>query len=493
MRKKIILIGSGFGALSAGCRLATHGHEVEIFEKRDKPGGRAYVYEINGFKFDGGPTIITAPFMFDAIFQAAGKQRSDYFELVPVNPFYRIFDTEKRHFDYNNDLEFILNEIEKWNPADKEGYRRLVDSTRTLFEKGFLAMANRPFLKVSDLLRAAPDLIRMQSYQSVYQHVSKYIHDDFLRRVFSFQPLSIGGNPFDSSSLYGMIPYLEREWGVWYAPGGTGVIVESLVRLFEEMGGRIHFNAEVNEILVEGRRVSGVRLADSSVHRADVVISGADAASTYVDLIAERHRRVNKNARFKRTRFSSSLFVIYFGTSRRYTDAGLAHHNVILNERFRDLLDDLFKRRLLAEDFSLFLHVPTLTDPSIAPEGCESFCVMSPVPNLDADLDWTKIARAYRDRIMQFLEENYLPGLRSSIVAEHYIDPIHFKQTLNSYKGAAFSARPILTQTAWFRPHNRSEDFKNLYLVGAGTHPGAGLPGVLTSAMIVENLIQAAD
>jgi phytoene desaturase len=490
MKKRIIIIGSGFGALGAACRLASHGHEVEIFEKRDKPGGRAYVYEMNGFKFDGGPTVITAPFMLDDIFAAAGKRREDYFKLLPVNPFYRIFNSEGRSFDYNNDPAFILSEIEKWNPADKEGYQRFIQTTKSIFEKGFLELADKPFLKFTDMLKVAPDLIRLQSYKSVYSYISQFIKDDFLRRVFSFHPLLIGGNPFDSASIYAMIHYLEREWGVWYAEGGTGSIVNGLVQLFEELGGKLHLNAEVKEILVDDRRVSGIRLIDGSVHRADAIVANSDTANTYINLIPARYRKVNTDRRYEHTRFSMSLFVIYFGTRRRYTGSRLAHHNIILSERYKGLLEDIFNRKVLADDFSLYLHMPTITDPSIAPEGCESFYVLSPVPHLDADVDWTKMARPYRDRIMQFLEENYLPDLRANIAAEHYIDPLHFKNMLNSYKGAAFSVQPILTQSAWFRPHNRSEDFDNLYLVGAGTHPGAGLPGVLSSSIIVENLIQ---
>ncbi|NPV77768.1 MAG: phytoene desaturase [Anaerolineae bacterium] len=490
MKKKIIVIGSGFGGLAAACRLAAHGNDVEIFEKRDKPGGRGYVYEINGFKFDGGPTVITAPFMFDDIFKAAGRRREDYIEFIPLTPFYRIFNHEGRQFDYNSDPNFIYEQIDLWNPSDKTGYKNFIETTRSIFEKGFIELADKPFLHLTDMLKIAPDLIRLQSYKSVYQYVSQFIKDDFLRRVFSFHPLLVGGNPFDTTSIYAMIHYLEREWGVWYARGGTGAIIDALLRLFAELGGKIRYNTEVSEILAEGRKVSGIRLADGSVHRADVIVSNSDAASTYVSLIDPKKRRRNSDFRYKHTKYSMSLFVIYFGTKRRYLDSRLAHHNIILGQRYKGLLDDIFNRKLLAEDFSLYLHMPTITDPSIAPDGCESFYVLSPVPHLDAGVDWNEMARPYRDRIMTFLEENYLPDLRANIVAEHYIDPLHFRNTLNSFKGAAFSVQPILTQSAWFRPHNRSEDFDNLYLVGAGTHPGAGLPGVLSSAIIAEKLIE---
>lgn len=488
-KKRIIVIGSGFGGLAAAIRLALRGHQVELFEKLDKLGGRAYVFELDGFKFDGGPTVITAPWLFDELFEAAGKRREDYVEFIPCDPFYRIFNHEGRSFDYNGDEKFILDQIEQWNQADKAGYQRFMNTTQAIFEKGFVELADQPFLSVMDMVKVAPDLIKLQSYLSVYRYVSQFVQDEFLRRCFSFHPLLVGGNPFDAPSIYAMIHYLEREWGVLYARGGTGALVTALGRLFEELGGQIHLKAEVQEILADQRRVTGIRLADGSVHQADDVVSNADVAFTYRYLIPEQYRRKYSNRKLDRMKYSMSLFVIYFGTKRRYTDTGLTHHNIILGKRYKELLNDIFKRKILADDFSLYLHMPTITDSSIAPEGHENFYVLSPVPNLEAEVDWTQAAKPYRDSIMQFLEENYLPDLQENIVAEHCIDPLHFQGTLSSYQGSAFSFEPTLTQSAWFRPHNRSEDFANLYFVGAGTHPGAGLPGVLSSAKIAENLI----
>jgi phytoene desaturase len=339
------------------------------------------------------------------------------------------------------------------------------------------------------MLSIAPDLIRLQSYKSVYGYVSQFVQDDFLRQVFSFHPLLVGGNPFDTTSIYTLIHYLERQWGVHYAIGGTGAIVDALVKLLYELGGSIRYNAEVCEIMVEGRKTTGLRMADGAIINADAVVCNADVAYTYLNMIDASHRKRNSDRRYKNTKYSMSLFVIYFGTKRRYTDTKLAHHNIILGKRYKALLDDIFHKKFLAEDFSLYLHMPTITDESIAPEGHESFYVLSPVPHLGSGIDWTQMAGPYRDRIMQFLEDNYLPDLQENIVAEHYIDPLHFKHTLNSHMGAAFSVEPILTQSAWFRPHNRSEDIDNLYFVGAGTHPGAGLPGVLSSAIIAQDLV----
>ena len=495
MNQKVIIIGSGFGALGAAARLAARGYDVEIFEKRDKPGGRAYVYEQDGFKFDGGPTVVTAPFMFDDIFATAGRRREEYVKFQPLDPFYRIFDHTGRSFDYNDDPEFIAAQIRQWNPSDADGYHRFMRSTQAIFQKGFVELADHPFLTVGDMLRVAPDLIRLQSHKSVYRYVSQFIDNEFLRRCFTFHPLLIGGNPFDSSSIYAMIHYLEREWGIHYVMGGTGALVNALVQLIEELGGRFHFNAEVAEIIVDGRRATGIRLADGTTHRADHVISNADVAWTYLNMILSQARGVrNSDLRYRKlTRYSMSLVVIYFGTKRLYRhDGKLAHHNIILSERYQGLLADIFKAKHLPSDFWLYLHMPTLTDPTIAPDGHESFYVLSPVPHLGADVDWATAAKPYRDSIMQFLEDNYLPDLQANIVSEHMIDPRHFESTLNSHLGAAFSIEPVLTQSAWFRPHNRSEDFDNLYFVGAGTHPGAGLPGVLSSSKIAEDLIVAA-
>lgn len=489
MKKKIIVIGSGFGGLGAASRLLSSGHDVTILEKRDKLGGRAYVYEQNGFKFDGGPTVITAPFMFDDIWAEAGKKREDYVEFVPCDPFYRIFDHNKQKFDYNNDHEFTLKEIEKWNPSDKEGYEKFLGTTKAIFDKGFTELADKPFLKFTDMLKVAPDLIKLQSYKNVYKYVSQYIQNDFLRQCFSFHPLLVGGNPFDTTSIYAMIHYLEREWGVHYAMGGTGKIVEAFEKLITEQGGKIHTEVEVDEVLIKNGKAVGVRLKNGEKLDADIVVSNADVAFTYKNLINPLHRKKYTDRKIERTKYSMSLFVIYFGTKKRYLDSGLAHHNIILGPRYKGLLDDIFHEKHVAKDFSLYLHMPTITDSTIAPEGHEGFYVLSPVPHLDSGTDWEKFAPKYRDAIMNFLEDNYLPGLKENLVAEHYIDPLHFQNELNSFKGSAFSVEPILTQSAWFRPHNKSEDVDNLYFVGAGTHPGAGLPGVLSSSIIAQDLI----
>jgi phytoene desaturase len=489
----VLIIGGGFGGLAAAIRLAAQGVAVELFEARDQLGGRAYVYRRNGFTFDGGPTVITAPFLFDQLFAAAGRLREDYVRFVPLDPYYRIFHPDGRWLDYNGDASFIADQIRRFNPADVSGYERFIATTRSIFQKGFVELADRPFLRFSDMLRVAPDLIRLQSYKTVYQYVSQFVEDDFLRRCFSFHPLLVGGNPFQTTSIYALIHYLEREWGVHYVMGGTGALVEAMGRLARDLGVRIHLNAPVEEIQVNGRGVRGLRLADGTTIQGEAVISNGDMANTYRQLLPPQHRRRFTDRRIENMRHSMSLFVLYFGTNRRYPDAPLAHHNILLGERYRGLLEDIFDRKVLADDFSLYLHMPTRTDPSLAPPGGETFYVLSPVPNQASGIDWARMGPIYRDRLLEHLEQHFLPGLRASIVAEHWIDPTHFETTLRSFRGSAFSIEPIFTQSAWFRPHNRSEEFDNLYLVGAGTHPGAGLPGVLSSAKIAADLIASAN
>jgi len=488
-KKKIIIIGSGFGGLTAAVKLAIKGHDVTILEKLDKPGGRAYVFEMNGFKFDAGPTVITAPFLFEEIFAEAGKKMSDYVNLIPLNPFYRIFNHEGKYFDYNDNHDFILGEIEKWNPDDKQGYTNFIKTTKAIYEKGFVELSDKPFLKFTDMLKVVPDLIRLKSHKSVYKYVSEFVNNGFLRQCFSFHPLLVGGNPFDTTSVYSLIHYLEREWGVHYSVGGTGALVNGLMRLFIESGGIVHYNSEVSEITSQKRKVTGVKLKDGTSIEADIIVSNADVAYSYLNLIDGRHRKKNKDSRFADMKYSMSLFVIYFGTKKRYNKGKLKHHNIILGPRYKELISDIFDKKILAEDFSLYLHMPTFTDSSVAPEGHESFYVLSPVPHLGSEINWETKAQEYRNRIMNFLEENYLHDLQENIVAEHFIDPRYFSNKLNSHLGSAFSVSPILTQFAWFRPHNRSEDFDNLYFVGAGTHPGAGLPGVVSSAKIADKLI----
>ncbi len=485
---RIIVIGSGFGGLSAAIRLQAQGHDVTIVEKLDKAGGRAYVFEQDGFTYDAGPTIITAPWLLHELFELCGTRSEDYIDLRLLDPFYNIRFEDGSTFHYNGDPERLLSEVARFNAADVPGYERFVERTSDIFKTG-MALIDSPFPSYGSMLKVVPDLIRLRADRSVAKYAAQFVKDERLRQVFSFHPLLVGGNPFSASSIYSLIHTLEREWGVWFAMGGTGALIKALVRLFTEIGGTIRFNSEVSSINVERntRRTSGVTLVGGETFAADAVVSNGDIAQTYRALVPSWARPRMTDKRIENYDYSMSLFVIYFGTDRQYEN--VAHHEILMGPRYKELLEDIFERKLLADDFSLYLHRPTATDPSLAPPGHDCWYVLSPVPHLGGDVDWEKVGDRYRDRIMEYLEERYLPDLRKHIVSERRIDPRYFEGTLNSYLGSAFSVQPTLLQSAYWRPHNQDREIPNLYFAGAGTHPGAGVPGVISSGKIVADLI----
>jgi phytoene desaturase len=483
----VVVIGAGFGGLAAAIRLQARGFRVTLVDKRDRPGGRAYVYRDAGFAFDGGPTVVTAPFLLEELFALAGKRLDDHLKLIPVDPFFRVRFADGRVFDCSGDRARMEAEVAKFNPADVDGYRRFVDESRKIFAVGFEQLGDVPFHRAMDMIKIVPKMIRLRSHLSVYRLVSKYIKDESLRIVMSFHPLLVGGNPFTTTSIYALIEFLEQKWGVWFAQGGTGAIVDALAELFTSMGGALECSAEAEEILVENRRVRGVRLRGGRTLPADIVVSNADAPATYKRLIPAIARNKYSDSRIAKMKYSMSLFVAYFGTKRTYPE--LAHHTILLGPRYKELLEDIFNKKVLAPDFSLYLHAPTRTDPSLAPPGCENFYVLAPVPHLDSGHDWEREGERYRDKLFEYLEQTCIPGLRENLITSRFITPRTFEDELASEKGAAFSIQPVLTQSAYFRFHNKSEDVDGLYLVGAGTHPGAGLPGVLSSAKVVDRLV----
>ncbi len=490
-RPHAVVIGSGFGGLAAAVRLGARGYRVTVLEKLDAPGGRAYVFRQDGFIFDGGPTIVTAPFLLEELWALCGRRLSDDVELRPITPFYRIRFDDGAEFNYTGDPAAMRAEIARFCPADVAGYERFMRASEAIFRVGFEQLGDVPFDSWTDMARVVPDLLRLGSLSSVYQLVAKHIRDPRLRVVLSFHPLLVGGNPFSASSIYALIAFLERRWGVHFAMGGTGALVTGLVELIRGQGGAVHCNSEVAEITVDRGAATGVRLQSGAVIPADVVVSNADSAWTYRHLLASQHRRRWTDRRIERARYSMSLFVWYFGTRRQYPD--VAHHTILLGPRYRELLQDIFKRHQLAEDFSLYLHRPTATDPTLAPPGCDAFYVLSPVPHLASGTDWTATAETYRQSLARALSDSILPGLEDEIVSQHVMTPQDFHDRLLSYRGAAFGMEPILTQSAWFRPHNRSEEIDRLFLVGAGTHPGAGLPGVLCSARVLDTVVPHAS
>jgi phytoene desaturase len=487
MQKPVIIIGSGFGGLSAAIRMRAMGYPVTLLEARDEPGGRAGVFERDGYTFDAGPTVITAPYLFDELFELVGRRREDYFALDPVDPFYRITFPDGDHFDYVNDEAKLLEQIARFNPEDVDGYKRLFEHARKIFEVGYEQLADVPFDRVTDMLRVAPDMIRLQNYRSVYGLVAKYIKDERLRQVFTFQPLLVGGNPFNVTSIYLLIHALERKWGVHFARGGTTAIVGGMVELLEDIGVDVRLSTPVVDIEVEDGQAVAVRTANGERLECQFVVSNADPSVVYKHLIHEDHRRKYTDRKVDRVKQSMGLFVGYFGTDKKYED--IEHHTIVLGPRYEELLDDIFSKKVLADDFSLYLHRPTKTDPSLAPEGHDCFYVLSPVPNNQSGIDWETQAEPYFERILDHLEERHLPGLREHLTVNFSVTPDYFEHELRSASGAGFGPEPRLTQSAWFRYHNRSKDVDGLYFVGAGVHPGAGVPGVITSAKVLERIV----
>jgi phytoene desaturase len=485
--KPVVIIGSGFGGLSAAVRMRALGWPVVVLEARDQPGGRASVYERDGHVFDAGPTVITAPYLIEELYQSLGREMSEHIELMPVDPFYRIDFHDGSKFDYVGDEERLLANIRAINPKDVDGYRRMIKHIERIFDVGYTQLVDVPFDRFRDMLRVLPDMVELGSFRSVYSMVSRYIEDDRLRQAFSFQPLLIGGNPFTATSIYTLIHWLERKWGVHYAKGGTTSIVKGLVKLLETSGVEVRLNAPVAEIEVKDGQATAVRLESGERIEAQFVVSNADPSFVYTKMIDPKVRKKNTDRAVARKAQSMSLFIAYFGTKRKYEE--LAHHTIVLGPRYKELLTDIFDKKVLADDFSMYLHAPTRSDPSLAPPGRDSFYVLSPVPNTQSGIDWKARGPEYMERILTELERRGMPGLRDELTTSFYLTPEYFEKDLRSVDGAAFGIEPKLTQSAWFRYHNRSEDLGNLYFVGASTHPGAGLPGVICTAKVLEKAV----
>ena len=486
-----VVIGAGFGGLAAAVRLGARGFRVTLLDRLDQPGGRARVFKQDGFTFDAGPTVVTAPFLFEELWQLCGKNLSDDVELVPVDPFYRIRFDDGTFFDYNGDMDDMVREIRKFNPSDVEGYKRFLKKSEEIYDIGFEELGHVPFDELGDMLKIIPAMMKLESHRTVYSLVSKFVKHPKIRKVLSFHPLLVGGNPFSTTSIYTLIAFLERKWGVWYSMGGTGSLVNGLSGLIDGLGGKQRYGADVEQILVDNGRASGVRLSDGEVIDADLVVSNADVGWTYRHMIHPEDRSTWTDKRVENMNYSMSLFVWYFGTDKVYDD--VEHHTILMGERYESLLDDIFKNKELAEDFSLYLHRPTKTDASMAPEGHDAFYVLSPVPHLESGIDWRVQAEPYRQSVSDYLSNTILPDLDDHLVTSRMLTPREFLTDYKSLKGAAFSVEPILSQSAWFRPHNRSEDVDHLYFVGGGTHPGAGMPGVLSTARVLDTIVPDRD
>lgn len=486
--KRAVVIGAGFGGIALAIRLQRAGIPTTLVEKRDKPGGRAYVWKEKGFTFDAGPTVITDPDCLKELFGGTGSELKDYVHLMPVDPFYRLCWEDGASFDYNDDQEAMERQIEAFNPKDVAGYEKFHRYSEDLYQEGYLKLGAVPFQSFWSMIKAAPELARLESWNSVHAMVARYIEDPHLRQAFSFHTLLVGGDPFKTSSVYALIHALERRGGVWFARGGTGALIAGLIKFFQDMGGDFRLNAPVARIEMEGDRATGVTLESGEVIPADMVASNADVVHTYGKMLGHTPRGTAKAKSLKSKRFSMSLFVLHFGL--KTPQPQLAHHTICFGARYRELISEIFAGPKLPEDFSLYLHAPCATDPSMAPEGMSSHYVLSPVPHLGAaDIDWSVTGPQYRETIIDYLEERYIPNLRRDLVTTRIYTPADFKDDLHAHLGSAFSLEPILTQSAWFRTHNRDDKVSNLYVVGAGTHPGAGIPGVVGSAKATAGLM----
>lgn len=482
-----IVIGAGFGGIAAALRLRAKGYEVTLLDRAKALGGRAQVYHRNGFVHDAGPTVITAPFLFEELFTLFGERFEDHVKLVPLTPWYRFYFSGGEQFDYGGTLEETLSEIERIEPADIAGYLSLVEHSKKIFDVGFTELSAQPFHQFSTMAAQVPRLLKLRSHETVWQMVSRFLSNPLLRQAFSIQPLLVGGNPFETTSIYGLIHYLERAYGVFFAMGGTGRLIQALGDLMQRQGIKVELETTVQTLIIKEGTAVGVKLADGSQRSSDLVVSDIDPTFLYEHMIEQSAQTTVVKLKRKAAHYSMGLFVLYFGTTRTYDD--VAHHTIWMGARYRELLDDIFNKKVLADDFSLYLHRPTATDQSFAPPGNDSFYVLCPVPNLQGNIDWSIEGPKLRDRIVKALDQTILPGLNETIVEDFYKTPEDFSHEYLSTHGAGFSVAPLFRQSAWFRFHNRAEGIKNLYLVGAGTHPGAGVPGVLCSAKVLDALI----
>ena len=484
---KSIVIGAGFGGIAAALRLRAKKHEVTIIEKQKELGGRARVFKKNGFTFDAGPTVITAPYLINELFELFNKNPKDYINITPLNTWYRFVFEDGMQFDYSGDEELMKKQIEKINREDFNGYENLVKFTKKIFDKGFIELSDVPFNKLSFMMKQLPALLSLKSYKSVYSLVSSYIKNEKLRRILSMHPLLVGGNPFTTTSIYGLILYLEKKWGIHYSMGGTGQIIKSLEKLMIEEKIEIIKGCEVTNIISEKNKIQSVKLNNQKEITANNIICNADPPAVYDKLLTQNNYQPLFKWKKKRMEYSMGLFVYYFGTKKIYND--VEHHTIKFGVKYKEHLNDIFDNKKLNKDISYYLHRPTATDKSMAPEGHDSFYVLVPVPNNQSKIDWSTEGNRIKNLVIDKMEKDLLPNLRKNIVEELYITPDYFEQELNTKHGSGFSIQPKFTQSAYFRFHNKSEVCDGLYFVGAGTHPGAGVPGVLSSAKVLDKIL----
>ena len=486
--KKIIVIGSGFGGIAAALRMRAKGYQVTLLEKHPDLGGRARVFKKDGFKYDGGPTVITAPYLFEELFLLFKKKISNYVKIVPLDLWYRFVFEDKSTFNYTGNEKDMEKEIQKFSKNDIQGYKKLVNFTEKIFDKGFIELSTKPFDNIKFMLRQIPALLKLKSYQSVYKLVSNYISNEKLKRVFSMHPLLVGGNPFTTTSIYTLILFLEKKWGIHYSMGGTGSVVNALEKLMREEHIEIIKNAEVTEILNFNNKITGVKINNEKKIHGNYVICNSDPPNVYKNLIKSKSKySFMFSQKVKRMNYSMGLFVYYFGSKKKFKD--VAHHTIYFGKSYKEHLNKIFDKKELSDDISYYLHRPSATDPGMSPKNHDAFYVLVPVPNNLSGINWSKEGERFKNLVLTKMDQTVLPGIKENVVSDFYLTPDYFENELATLHGSGFSIQPKFTQSAYFRFHNKSEIFDNLYFVGAGTHPGAGMPGVLSSAKVLDELL----
>ncbi len=485
---KSIVIGGGFGGIGIALRLRALGHKVSLIERLSSLGGRAQVFKKNGFKHDAGPTVITAPFLFDELFELFNEKLEKYIEFRPLEPWYRFHFHDGQTFDYSQSIQKTKKEMEKFSSEDAKNYHKLLEASKSIFDVGFTKLADKPFTSFFYMIKQIPALLRLKSYLTVAQLVNKYIKNPHLRAAFSIHPLLVGGNPFSTTSIYALIHFLERNWGVYFSMGGTGKLVQELTKLLERSGVEIIYNVDIKNAYEKNGRIEKIESMNGNIYYADNFIFNGDPPTFYNEILKSRSNKRKKFLPERLTRYSFGMFVLFFGTKKSYEN--VAHHSIWLGKRFKSLLTDIFDNKILSDDFSLYIHRPTATDKSFAPKDCDSFYVLCPVPNLQGKVNWEVEGDKLKNRIVDALHLTILPELKKNICNEFYMTPIDFKNNYRSTHGAGFSIAPNFSQSAWFRYHNKDPHIDNLFFAAAGAHPGAGIPGVLSSAKVVENLIK---
>ena len=487
--KKVAVIGGGLGGIASAIRFKARGYDVSVYERLNELGGRAQKFSKDGYLHDAGPTVITAPYLFTELFELFNENIDNYVNFQPLDPWYRFHFNDGTEFDYGPDRNKMLERIHQISPNDVDGYLMMLKRAETIFEIGYEKLASEPFNKFFKMLRYGPDIIRLGGYKSVYSFVSKYLEHPNLRQAFSIQPLLVGGNPFTTSSIYALIHALEQKWGISFVMGGTNHLVTELRKLMERHDIKIYLQHDVDEFITNKNSVKSIKFLNGKEVEADIVVSNADPIQVNSEFLKKSKISWHNQLLKKYAKHSMGLFVLFFGSKKQYNN--VAHHTIWMGPRYKELLKDIFDKHHLAEDFSIYLHRPTATDPSFAPEGHDSYYALVPVPNLKGNYNWDEIKKDFSEKILTSLDKTIMPGILTNAVSKFCMTPVDFKNDYRTPHGSGFSIAPILTQSAWFRTHNQDDKYKNLYYVGAGTHPGAGIPGVLNSAKVVDNIIHS--